>query len=559
MATQQQKSHNVPEVITDMDQVSIKQVGPLLVFNSHLVDPAGETICRVIQELSDMLGKHKMIGIVFREWLPQDESGEDVLGAYSKYANIATVHVPPHYTRAYLQVQGEQWESSLRCIAWIELLNTLAHEMKHGDMYNNADHMMPDADADEICADWAYQAIIDMARRGVDIAAPCGGMMDKMLIADIENMKSTNDAWAVNQLEIIDQGLCFLGEDGTKVHNIREWIKLGLTEEERAKGEWAIDEVKKAVAEKPTVKPDTSAEDASEAAAGVNTAPEGVADVQYEIVDDGDLDEPTGNVLDSNLEGLDSSAKDTVLAHPGLVSAEGEFAPMVDDTPAAMPGLEGVMGMLAGMLQQGGATAPVDTATTSSGPLMGGVMPSAEAPKHNLPANEVVHIVKNVYKMMLLHIFTKCGWAPGNSANESGFNAAGEVAEGFNIQQMAQQLGITGLENANQVFVAMDCNVGGQWRSKVPCEGRIVGSTSKAPKSLPKFDVYINKGDGILHKYLIIAQNKNKGSQAAQRAQQGARILMLYRAGENRPFYKVEAGNGPINSLEDISCEKMFA
>ena len=494
--------------VQDMDHITRLSAGDLLLLNYHLVDPKGGTLSAVMEAFSRILPNHKTAAIIFRAQLPDIVDGDIPMGGYVENANVIFVNVSPHYDVAKLNVMGgEHYETSIRSLAWFELLTTIAHELKHAEMHNSgADTSMSKDDVEAACEEMTKEVVVNVVKTVYHINPPVNGLMDKLYLEDLEEIKASDKVWAEFQTAIADQGLTFLGNDGTKIHNFREWIRINSGDYNDPS--WDVAEQKA-----------TTAEMVVNMVHSTNAVP---------------VDSGTSNIpVDYEMSAVpvDSGAQ----AAP--VDFEMSAVPVDSGTPNAPVDFE----MSAVPVDSGAQAAPVDTGT-----LMSAMTPVATAETFTADPAVLSNSVLTVYRRLLINIFTKCGWNPNSTTSESGFEQAGNVAEALQIADIPL---------ADKIFAKMDCIHNGRWTREVPCNGVLVGSVTKG--GLPKYDLHINKGDGVLHKYLIIAQNKNKTSQSAERARLGHRILMLYRTGESRPFFKVEAGTDPVTKLEDISCDAL--
>jgi hypothetical protein len=204
--------------------------------------------------------------------------------------------------------------------------------------------------------------------------------------------------------------------------------------------------------------------------------------------------------------------------------------------------------VLANMNANGGLVTPVTAPAPNAQ-----AAPPQTCPPLDIPIEEAISIVKQVYTRLYLHIFSKCGFNP---AEPTSFSNPGAVYDPVSIAD---------IPNAGKVFLAMDItDTAGVPTQKAPIVNQIQGQVFKK-SGLPGYWLWLNCG-GVMMKRALVPQNPNKlgnnnqPSTMAVRVRQGWAVMWVIADGVNgapsEMKVKIETQPGGATTYTDNPFKK---
>ena len=419
--------------------------------------------------------------IFFKDERAENLSGEIVGGTWIPEADAAVVFLQSVLDINWKRTMEPGNESSPVTNLWLGLLMTLFHEVAHSITADDMPENEREEFADEVAMYLARSFNIEADKDDL-------GCLTADLKSRIDGIRETDSEHSKRVVMLYDQGYVWMNDRGDTVRDLREFMRLVDTSNTSDMSEERLESWRRPVSDAMPIKV------YDRKAITATTASSALGPLQFDGTDD--------------------------------FNASG-----------AIP--EQYMGMMPGPMEQStpAMTAPTSDVHISPGFTVGGqyqapqpqqAQATAEAPPHNLTAEEISSIVKTVLMRLYIHIFSKCGFALTHFNNPYG---------------VLEPLSIADIPNADKVFVALDtANAAGQFIKKAPIFRSIEGETRPAGcikgtvgknTNLPMYHLYVNKGDGILRRIAFLPQNPNKTkgdgalSSWAQAAQRGHCIAML--------------------------------
>jgi len=543
MTDHQVQEAKAADVKQDIPQHNV--VYDVLIANSHKI---GDKLLGLLTWLIGKEDDHGVLSIVFTDEYPKTAEGENVLSRFHADSRSIVVNLLGHFEMAQEKVKESNCYMGFWAYLWQQVVRSIYHEIKHAEDYSDADsiydidEMNPDleARAEEYAKDMLYELA-----KVVDVEPPPieeFPYYSEMVMAELERIVNIDDPSAPEEI----QQICFAENlvyyrpgvgvgPALKITTLREYFKE-LAGDDDARWEAPVPTMKAMVEEQEPVK------------APVVPVPLATTDAP----------EVWKAHMDTQL-----AAEDTPLPYLGVEGDEGcPFNPFEDEDVVVVdePALHGMSQETIDTVREMSTFAkevsvqqlppkqesklvfddakPKKAAPTTVFPVPTtpetfvntfGASSGAPAPQpvkqlepHSLTIEQQKAILQAVLTRLYVHIFSKCGFAPGS---DSGFtNAAGVIEPVY----------IGDIPGASDLFHSMD-TVEDKTLSEKRITDTIVGRV--LPKSgLPGYHLYLNIR-GMKAKRSFIPQNPNKMnngvlSKWAEKARAGHCIAMLTQEGK---------------------------
>lgn len=489
-------------------------------------------------------------------------------GAFDVDTRKILINLQKHFDSAVDMAKDEALSTlSLRSHLWFGLLTTIIHEIIHAMSFAIDPEKTINGDKEAIEEEVSKEtsARIRDLIRDYDVEPP--SLEDEPFFGSrymefyVKSIKENSEQWAINQNALHDTGFIFKADEMT-CSTFREWYRSAY--EHAGDTKWDKDTeplLKVEVGYEPIPLPvgpveDHVVEKEPTKVAEPTTTPVEEQKVEIAPLPEG-LDPETLALLDMdeqvevNMEKV-FTPMDTPAPTVAQVAPSKDPAPVQQELPLKQPAPSGICRSCNAALAEGakfcstcGTSAvetPMPVLPTTPAPstttLPTTPQPPAQntqfsygakramrtdLPNYNLSPEQIRACVGEVFIRCYQHIFSKCGWSPGQNPSFA--------AELRNAVQ--EPISVVGIPCIDQLLIGMDSvdSLTGNFTWSVPpVNGMIRGKITKN-LGLPSYTLYFNF-NGHEAKRLIMPQNQWKVSGQgysgpAQRAQQGAMIVWL--------------------------------
>ena len=598
MSTQQQKVLDKAAETSEAGFVLTKS-GVMLVGSDLLGDKLAAIMCEIIQR-DDL---HGMACLTIRDDNFPIEGDAPVFGVAYADTNSVAINLEHCWHRACVKASKNDVNLSFMGILWVNVLNTLAHELDHL-IYANGDRELYEImrssedgqkDLEESAQAAAAPLLVALAKE-INIEPPNAGdfgwfgvkMMDLFTNEDTRELE-----WVVKARQDMEGGIMYAEpENEVEMLSFREFVKIGY--ENDGEG-WdqpttcvnltayldngAVEEFKAEPVAEPVLETvELEADKTEEAPIEMVAAANG----QFVGAGENEDGEPTIVLPATEVVQTDAAAQAVVDAQPTNkicpntlcgkeLLAEWNSCPHCK-TIVNQVGLGLVQAAIAGghpvpseaTVEEVAALevplpAPVAAqAAAITGAAATGVPPVVETPTTYTPNTMEPDAMKGcmeaVWKTLYHHTFTKCGWQQNPQTGRFMFTNAAAVLEGVNIQHILAKFGA---ENFIMEYDTLDAN--GKYAAEM-CQGMIRGRTT-SKQGLPSYTLYLNIG-GQRIKRSFIPQNpekrdaQNAYTKSADNAGMGGHMIVWVfkdEVADSAPFSEKCAATIKDNAYEVMS------
>lgn len=557
----------------------------------------GEKLAAIMCEAIVRDDLHGLACLTIRDDNFPIEGDDPVFGMAFADTNSVAINLQHCWHRACVKASKGDVNLSFMGILWVNLLDTLAHELDHLAIANNDrelyELMRSTEEGQKDLEDSAKAAgeplMLDLAKK-FDIEPPSAGDFGwfGIKLMELFTEESTRDLeWVIQARKDMEAGIMYAEpKNNVKIDTFREFVKIGydnngegwdqattcvnLTahletgEVETFKAEPVEAPVLETVAleeevEAPIVMV-AGAETGQFVNAGVdleNGEPDVVmADTAAQAV----VDAPAAALLCPNTScGKELKAEwnscphcKTVVNKEGLAVVQAAIAaghPIPCEATASEEVAALEVPLPAPVVAQAAAIA--GAATT-------GVPPAQEVPTTytlvNSMSDEAMRgCMESIWKILYHHTFTKCGWQQNPQTGRFMFANAAAVLEGVNVQHILTQFGA---DNFIMEYDTLDAD--GKYAAEM-CQGMIRGRTT-SKQGLPSYTLYLNIG-GTRIKRTFIPQNpekknaQNAYTNSAENAAAGHCIVWVFKdeVADAAPFNEKCAATIKDNVYEVMS------
>ena len=548
MSTEQQKTAAKVEDATKAGFVLTKS-GVMFVGNDLLGDKLAAVYCEMIQ-MDDL---HSLACLTIRDDNFPFDGNKPVFGIALADTNSVAINLEHCWHKACVEAnKSSVINLSFMGILWVNLLDTLAHELDHLTVANNDREMYETMrltdDGDKELEDSAKAAsapmILRMAKE-LDIEPPAPEAFGWFAVKFMElfTNNSTKDLeWVIKARADIEAGIIYEDtEKDYKCLTFREFAKLAYTDEASKLDETIWDQpttdvnlyayldnnvveefkaepVAEPIAEVVVLEDDEDVVEADAAKSAV------VADTSA-FIGAGETGEP-----DVVLNGQDDKIQALMDApNPQPITPEVVAQTTAVAAQPAVPVLEPVPAVAAVQAQVAAAAAP---AAEKEAPTT--------FPPNNLSPETMAVVMKAVWQTLHHHVFTKCGWQQDPTTGRFRFTNAIAVLEGVDISTIITQCGA---ENFIMSYDTLNADgQGGEQYAAEDFTGRIRGRFTVKDR-LPSYQIYLNIGGQRIRRSYVPQNPEKRGadnaySPSANDAAAGNQIAWVFKgeAPSGAPF-----------------------
>jgi hypothetical protein len=513
------------------------------------IDLLGEKLGGLLVKATDLGdANHGLALLAIRtDNFPMDGDAPCFGTAYADTSSVA-INLEHCWHRACVKAHAADVNLNFMGILWVNILNTLAHELDHL-AYANDDRELyelmrssEDGQKDlEKSGQAAGEPMMIALAKQFDIEPPAAadfGWFGTKLMDLFTNDTTKDLEWVIKARKDIEDGVIYEEvENNFKCLTFREFVKKahdpdneegwdqpttavnltaeldsGVIEEFKAEPvEVPVVEVVELEAEKPAAEAVvTMAAGATGqfVGAGMTTGsdePDVVLNDQDQVIQD---------LIDNPLPAAEPSVVEEALEILAVAGATAVEA--IEDVQVPLPPVVAA--------QQAEFAAAAATAAPPATPT-----PATYTP-HSLPDEVQAAVMKVVWQTLYHHIFTKCEWQQNPQTGRFMFNKAVNVLEGVNIQHIIAQFGA---DNFIMEYDTLNANgQGGNSFASEACQGMIRGRLTK--DGLPSYQIYLNIGGQRIRR-LFVPQNPEKRnadnaySPTAEAAAVGNQIAWIFR------------------------------
>jgi hypothetical protein len=561
MTTEQQKTATK---VADANKAGfvLTKSGVMFVGNDLLGDKLAALYCEMIQ-MDDL---HGLACLTIRDDNFPFDGNKPVFGIAMADTNSVAINLEECWHKACVVASKGEKNLTFMGILWVNLLDTLAHELDHLVQANNDremyETMRMTEEGNKELEDTARAAsapmILRMAKE-LDIEPPApeafGWFAVKFM--DLFTNESTKDLdWVIKarfdiEAEMIYEDKekeyrCFTfrefakqmytpekdllpesndtatWEQPTTAVNLSAYLDNGVVEEFKA------EPVKEPIAETVALAMEEAAEE-DVVLVAADTPAEAVVAATGAFIGAGEEGEPeiviTGEdaAVDARIQALIDAP------NPQPTTPEVVAQTTVAVEQPVVPVLEPVPAVAAVQAQVAAAAAPPAAAPA----------PTTFTP-HNLSPETMAAVMKAVWQTLHHHVFTKCGWQQEPTTGRFFFSNAIAVLEGVDISSIITQCGA---ENFIMSYDTLNADgQGGEQYAAEEFTGRIRGRFTQKDR-LPSYQIYLNiGGQRIRRSYTPQNPEKrdanNAYSTAANEAAVGNQIAWVFKgeAPSGAPF-----------------------
>ncbi len=488
------------------------------------------------------------------------EGDKPVFGNAMADTSSIAINLEHCWHRACVKANENDKSLNFMGILWVNLLNTLAHELDHLVAANNDREMyelMRSSEDGQKALEESAQAaatpiLLRMAKT-IDIEIPDAadfGWFSAKIMALFTDESTKDLEWVVKARQDIEAGMVYEdAENEIKCYTFREFVKLAYTDtdEERASGIWeqattavnltayldyGVVEHFKA---EPVVeaKMETVALESDEEM--MAEAIEMAANANGTFVGAGEADTEPEIILADNagvIQNIDTTALTNAAEQDKVIQTLMDAPNPQPITPAVVAGT--APAAVAETIEVALPAPVAEQQAVFAAAAATAVPPEAktELPytPHNLTNEVQAAVMEQVWKTLYHHVFTKCEWQQNPQTGRFAFMKSGNVLEGVNIQHILTQFGA---DNFIMEYDTLNANgQGGHSYAAETCQGMIRGRLTTG--GLPSYQIYLNIGGQRIRR-LFVPQNPEKRgannaySPTAELAGAGNQIAWVFR------------------------------
>jgi len=557
MTTEQQKALTKAEERSDVGFILSKS--GVMVVGSDLLGDKLTAILLAAIELDDL---HGLACLTIREdGFPTKGTGDPVFGMAYADTNSMAINLDHCWHRACVKAHKNDVNLSFMGILWVNILNTLAHELDHLTIANNDREMYEGLRSSEDglaeleeSAKAAGEPMMIALALGLDIEIPAAADLGwiGVKLMDLFTNESTKELeWVIKARKDIEAGIIYAEpENNIEMKTFREFVKKGFAGDSTDAGwEQATTAVNLTAYLDSGVVKEFKAEPVEEAV--IETVVLEAEEVPAEAVAMSAASAPM--FLGAGEAGEpDIVLTDTHIGAGANQALQNEVIQKLMDGPNPQPitpaVVVGTQEYVAEHAKPGDTVEVLDVplpaavaaqAATTTAAAATAVAPTQETPTTYTPntiAPEVqAAVMQDVWKLLYHHVFTKCGWQQNPQTGRFMFTNAAAVLEGVNIQSVLTKYSA---DNFIMEYDTLDAE--GKYAAEM-CQGMIRGRTT-SKQGLPSYALYLNI-NGQRIKRSFIPQNpekmtNNAYTKSADEAAGGHMIVWVFKdeVADGAPF-----------------------
>ena len=551
--------------------------GVMFIGSELLGDKLAAIMCEAI--MRDDL--HGLACLTIRDDNFPIEGDDPVFGMAFADTNSMAINLEHCWHRACVKASKGDVNLSFMGILWVNLIDTLAHELDHLTVATNDrvmyELMRSTEEGQQELEDSAKAAgeplMLDLAKQ-FDIEPPSAGDFGwfGIKLMELFTDESTRDLeWVIQARKDMEAGIMYAEpENNVEIKTFREFVKIGYDNDGEGwdqpttcvnltahleTGE--VEMFKAEPVEAPKMETVLLEEE-------VEAPIEMIANAAGAFVGAGvDLEngEPDVVMADTAAQAI-VDAPTSVLC-PGKdcgkeLKAEWNACPYCE-TVVNQAGVDAVRAEIFSQNAEVPLPAPVAAEqAVMTAAAATGVAPVKEVPVtynlvNSMDGPAMAGCMESIWKILYHHTFTKCGWQQNPQTGRFMFANAAAVLEGVNIQHILTQFGA---ENFIMEYDTLDAD--GKYAAEM-CQGMIRGRTT-SKQGLPSYSLYLNIG-GQRIKRSFIPQNpekrnaQNAYTNSAENAAAGHMIVWVFKdeVADAAPFNEKCAATIKDNVYEIMS------
>lgn len=527
MSTEQQKVLDKAAETSKSEAGFVLTKSGVMFVGSHLL---GDKLAAIMCEIIERDDLHGLACLTIRDDNFPIEGDVPVFGVAFADTNSVAINLEHCWHRACVKASKNDVNLSFVGILWVNILNTLAHELDHL-IYANGDRelyevMRSSEDGQkelEESAQAAAAPILVALAKQIDIEPPIVGDLGWFgaKFMDLFTNESTRELeWVIKARKDMEAGIMYAEpENEIEINTFREFVKTGY--ENDGEG-WdqpttcvnliayldsgAVEEFKAEPVEAPVVdavelEADKPAEEAAPIEMTANAtgtfvgAGANLENGEPDIVMADGVDAAGGPTIDMVAK---STIVDTVMA-AAAVPIEADGAAMAEAAEMEAQAIVDAVEVPLPAPVAAQQAALVGAAATGAPPVV--ETPTTYTP-NGMDSAAMSGCMSAVWKILYHHMFTKCGWQQNPQTGRFMFTNAAAILEGVNIQHILAHFGA---DNFIMEYDTLDAE--GKYAAE-QCQGMIRGRTT-SKQGLPSYTLYLNIG-GQRIKRSFIPQNPEK-------------------------------------------------